>query len=246
MGKQKRLEKLLPNGKGLFVPIDHAVSEFPEKGLEDLSQLIPQLSTSNAIIAHKGVVSKFKEENNFIMHLSASTIHGGKKADNKVLIGSVIEAKKRGAIGVSAQINLGSEYESEMIERMGEISRQAFEQEMPLLGMIYPRGPNLKISENDITNGVSHAVRLAFELGCDIVKVPWTGNKDSFAKVCKSAPIPVLIAGGELKGDIDSLLNLIKDALDSGASGICMGRQIFASENINERCIRISNIIHDE
>ena len=68
MGKQKRLEKLLPNGKGLFVPIDHAVSEFPEKGLEDLSQLIPQLSTSNAIIEHKGVVSKFKEENNFIMH----------------------------------------------------------------------------------------------------------------------------------------------------------------------------------
>ena len=48
------------------------------------------------------------------------------KADNKVLTGSVIEAKKRGAIGVSAQVNLGSEFESEMIERMGEISKQAF------------------------------------------------------------------------------------------------------------------------
>ena len=54
---------------------------------------------------------------------------------------------------------------------------------MPLLGMIYPRGPNLKLDGNDITKGISHAVRLAFELGCDVVKVPWTGDKDSLAGV---------------------------------------------------------------
>ena len=169
MGKEERLGKILPKGKGLIIPIDHALSSFPEKGLGNLSKLIPLISSANSIIAHKGVVSRYNSENNFIMHLSASTIHGGKKADNKVLTGSVIEAKKRGAIGVSAQINLGSEFESEMIERMGEISRQAFEQDMPLLGMIYPRGPNLKLDENDMTKGISHAVRLAFELGCDTV-----------------------------------------------------------------------------
>lgn len=246
MGKSERLKKLLPNGKGLFVPIDHALSQFPEKGLENLSELIPQLSIADAIIAHKGVVSHYKQKNNFIMHVSASTIHGGKKADNKVLTGSVIEAKMRGAIGVSAQINLGSNYESEMIERMGEISRQAHEQEMPLLGMVYPRGVNLKIDDKDITKGVSHAVRLAFELGCDIVKVPWTGDKESFSEVCRSVPIPVLIAGGELKGDFDSLLTLIEDAINSGASGVCMGRQIFASEDVEERCLKISELIHKE
>ena len=244
MGKEERLGKILPKGKGLIIPIDHALSSFPEKGLGNLSKLIPLISSANSIIAHKGVVSRYNGENNFIMHLSASTLHGGKKADNKVLTGSVIEAKKRGAIGVSAQINLGSEFESEMIERMGEISRQAFEQDMPLLGMIYPRGPNLKLDENDMTKGISHAVRLAFELGCDIVKVPWTGNKESFAQVCKSAPIPVLIAGGEQKGDLESLLTLITDALDSGAKGVCMGRQIFASDNVQERCEKISQLIH--
>ena len=245
MGKEERLKKILPKGRGLIIPIDHAVSSFPEKGLENLSELIPLISSANSIIAHKGVVSRYNSENNFIMHLSASTIHGGKKADNKVLTGSVIEAKKRGAIGVSAQVNLGSEFESEMIERMGEISKQAFEQDMPLLGMIYPRGPNLKLDDNDITKGISHAVRLAFELGCDVVKVPWTGDKESFAQVCKSAPIPVLIAGGEQKGDLEDLLTLIKDALDSGAKGVCMGRQIFASDNIQERCEKISKLIHE-
>ena len=244
MGKDDLLGQLLPNGKAIFVPIDHAVSSFPEKGLENLSELIPSLSSANAIIAHKGVVSHYNSQNNFIMHLSASTIHGGTHTDNKVLVGSVSEAKKRGAIGVSVQINLGSEYEYEMIERMGKISRQALKENMPLLGMIYPRGPNLKIDENDVTKGVSHAVRLAFELGCDMVKVPWTGDKESFSLVCKSAPIPILIAGGEHDEDFNNLLKIIEDAMDSGASGVCMGRQIFAAENIDERCKKIAQIIH--
>tara|TARA_B100000287_G_scaffold135470_1_gene127464 strand:- start:566 stop:1306 length:741 start_codon:yes stop_codon:yes gene_type:complete len=246
MGKDELLEKLFPSGRALFIPIDHAATSFPEKGLEDLSKLIPKLSSANAIIAHKGVVSHYNSKHHFIMHLSASTIHGGSNSDNKVLTGSVIEAKKRGAIGVSAQINLGSESESEMIERMGEISKQAFEQNMPLLGMVYPRGPNLKIDENDSTKGVSHAVRLAFELGCDMVKVPWTGDKDSFSLVCNSAPIPVLIAGGEHKGSFDDLLKLIRDAIESGAKGVCMGRQIFAAENVHERCEKISQLIHEK
>ena len=77
MGKEERLEKILPKGRGLIIPIDHAVSSF-RKGLENLSELIPLIS-SESIIAHKGVVSRYNSENNFIMHLSASTIHGGKR-----------------------------------------------------------------------------------------------------------------------------------------------------------------------
>jgi DhnA family fructose-bisphosphate aldolase class Ia len=244
MGKEERMTQLLPNGKAMFVPIDHAVSSYPEKGLENLSELIPLLSSANAIIAHKGVVSHYKNQNNFIMHLSASTIHGGKHSDNKILIGSVSEAKRRGAIGVSVQINLGSDFESEMIQRMGKVSRQAIKQNMPLLGMVYPRGPNLKIDKDDITKGVSHAVRLAFELGCDIVKVPWTGDKESFSLVCNSAPIPVLVAGGKYGGAFEDLLKMVEEAMQSGASGVCIGRQVFAADNVNERCNKIAEIIH--
>ena len=244
MGKEERMTQLLPNGKAMFVPIDHAVSSYPEKGLENLSELIPLLSSANAIIAHKGVVSHYKNQNNFIMHLSASTIHGGKHSDNKILIGSVSEAKRRGAIGVSVQINLGSDFESEMIQRMGKVSRQAIKQNMPLLGMVYPRGPNLKIDKDDITKGVSHAVRLAFELGCDIVKVPWTGDKESFSLVCNSAPIPVLVAGGKYGGAFEDLLKMVEEAMQSGASGVCMGRQVFAADNVNERCNKIAEVIH--
>ena len=46
MGKEERLGKILPKGKGLIIPIDHALSSFPEKGLGNLSKLIPLISVS--------------------------------------------------------------------------------------------------------------------------------------------------------------------------------------------------------
>ena len=51
---------LLPNGKGVWIPIDHGVSDFPVKGLENLSELIPKIS-ADAIVAQKGVVSHYSE-----------------------------------------------------------------------------------------------------------------------------------------------------------------------------------------
>ena len=48
--------------------------------------------------------------------------------------------------------------------------------------MVYVRGDNVKIMEDDSTNGYAHAARIAFELGCDAAKTVWPGDKKSFAK----------------------------------------------------------------
>ena len=103
----------------------------------------------------------------------------------------------RGAIGISGQVNLGDSAEPEMILRMSNITSEALEAELPVLGMFYPRGPNLRHDPSDSTMGVAHAARLAWELGCNVVKVPWTGSEESFRTVTSSVPIPVLISGGE-------------------------------------------------
>ena len=62
-------------------------------------------------------------------------------------------------MGVSGQVNLGSIYESEMIKSLGELTSQAFPIGMPVLGMVYPRGPNLIASVDEITGGVAYAAR---------------------------------------------------------------------------------------
>ena len=116
-------------------------------------------------------------------HLSVSTRHAGSRSSDKILVGSVEESLSRGAKGVSVQVNMGSPDEPEMIERLGEITQEAHFLDCPVLGMIYPRGENLEIMEGDDTQGAAHAARLAFELGCDVVKTKWTGSVESFQKV---------------------------------------------------------------
>ena len=67
-----------------------------------------------------------------------------------------------------------------MIETLGKVTAKAFEQNVPVLGMMYPRGENLSVMDGDDTEAVAHAVRLGFELGCDVVKTKWTGSIESF------------------------------------------------------------------
>ena len=242
----QRLQRLLPKGKAIWIPIDHGVSSWPVLGLGDIGELISDLKSGgvDAIIAHKGIVSAHNEEVPMMMHISASTVHGGKHSADKVLVGSAEEALSRGAIGVSVQVNLGDEYEHKMLERLGKVSEDCHRLGLPLLGMIYPRGSGLQI-KGDATAGAAHAVRLAWELGCDAVKTSWPGDKDAFAEMVKAAPIPVLIAGGETEGDFKQVLRIVRDAISQGGAGVCMGRQVFGNNN-PRNCIRaLKMLIHD-
>jgi len=252
MGKADVMAKILPHGKGVWVPIDHGVTDFPCAGLEDIEATIKSLIAGevNVIVAHKGVIDKFSHlcdgtKTSMIAHLSASTRHGGKNYSNKVLVGDVNEAIMRGAIGVSCQVNIGSKKEPEMLERMGFVTSAAYSNDVPVLGMIYIRGENVNLMKGDSTKGYAHAARIAFELGCDAAKTVWTGDKESFSKICRSAPIPLLVAGGPSTGNSEEILTMVKLSMESGGAGVCMGRQIFAHQNVTAICQAIGMIVHD-
>ena len=98
----------------------------------------------------------------------------------------------------------------------------------------------------DVTKGYAHAVRLAFELGCDAAKTVWTGDKESFTEITNAVPIPILVAGGPSSGDSRAILTMIRDALDSGASGVCMGRQVFGHPQIESIAKAIVMLVHQD
>ncbi len=245
-----RLETILPNGKGVWVPMDHGVSNFPEHGLQDTDSAVDAAieGGADAIILHKGAITHQFERTGwkrFVCHASASTSHGGNRSQDKVLVANASESLDRGAIGISAQVNLGDEYEADMIERLGAITTDSNQNRIPVLGMMYPRGKNLSIDNSDITGGVAHAARLAWELGCNVVKVPWTGSQDSFRIVTSSVPIPVLISGGPRDSTLSELLEVVEKAINSGGSGVCIGRQVFGSEDPASMIRALRAIVHD-
>ena len=158
-----------------------------------------------------------------------------------MLTGSVKEALRLGADGVSLHINIGGKEEPEMIEQLGKISGQCHEWNVPLLAMMYPRGENVKNPYDPEV--VAHTARIGVECGADIVKTVYTGDIDSFKNVVSSIPVPVVIAGGpKAKTDMD-VLQMTKDVMDAGAKGITYGRNIFAHKTPDKMVEALAGII---
>ncbi len=248
-GKAIRMERIMNRDtrKMLIVPMDHGVSIGPVKGLVHMGETVDKvaLGGANAVIGHMGLAlyghRGSGKDIGLILHLSASTMYAP-DPNKKVIVNSVQNALQMGADGVSMHVNIGAENESEMLEDLGRVAVECMEWGMPLIAMMYPRGDKVK-DEHDV-EAVKLVARVAAELGADIVKVPWTGSKESFEQVVEGCPVPVIIAGGSKGSDKDAL-HMIKDAIDAGAAGVAMGRNSFGHDDPEKFIKAASLVMHD-
>jgi fructose-bisphosphate aldolase/2-amino-3,7-dideoxy-D-threo-hept-6-ulosonate synthase len=247
IGKEIRLERIIDRNtkRCVIIPMDHGFTLGQIDGLTDMAQIISEVSEggANAIVLHKGMVKtghrKHGKDIGLIVHLSASTSMNPDPND-KVLVCTVEEAIALGADAVSIHINLGAPNESRMLEAAGVISKECIRWGMPLLIMIYPRGKDIS-STSPIS--VGHCVRVAEELGADLIKTNYTGDVESFRRITQACSVPVLIAGGEKGGDLETL-NTIRDAISAGAAGVAMGRNAFQRQDPKRFVHSICNVVH--
>jgi class I fructose-bisphosphate aldolase/fructose-bisphosphate aldolase/2-amino-3,7-dideoxy-D-threo-hept-6-ulosonate synthase len=186
---------------------------------------------ANAVIGHIGLPRyghrRHGKDIGLILHLSASSMLSP-KPNKKVLVNTVENALRMGADGVSIHINIGDENESDMLRDFGKVAVECGYWGMPLIAMMYPRGE--KIEDEKDVDVVKIAARIGAELGADFVKTNYTGDPDSFAKVVEGCPAPVLIAGGS-KLSTEEMFKAIEGAMQAGARGLSIGRNVFQHEN---------------
>lgn len=169
IGKQIRMERIMnrETGRTLIVPMDHGVTLGPITGLEDLEETVDAVARggANAVLLHKGMVRAghrgYGRDVGLIIHLSAST-ELGPDPNNKVLVSRVEEAIRLGADAVSVHVNVGAEDEPQMLKKLGEIAARCSDWGMPLVAMMYPRGP--KVEDEFDVEYVKHAARVGAEL----------------------------------------------------------------------------------
>ena len=249
IGKKIRLERIIDrnSGRTVIIPMDHGVTVGPIEGLADMRTTVSKVVAggANAILMHKGIVCSGHrgtgKDVGLIIHLSAGTSMSP-DPNAKELICSVEEAIKLGADAVSVHINLGAETDREMLQQLGYVSERCFEWQMPLVAMMYTRGPKIK-NEFDAAN-VRHAARVGAELGADIVKVVYTGSMDSFAEVVAGCPVPVVIAGGEKMAGDEDIFKMVDEALKAGAAGVSIGRNAFQHEKPEKMIEALSKMVH--
>lgn len=245
-GLRMRLSRIMRNGKMLCIPMDHGISNGPIPGLEDPSIIIRECAPAGltSVIINKGILKSLDAVPSLgvLVHFSSSTSRS-LSPNRKVLTGSVEEAVRMGADGVSLHINIGGREEPEMLQDLGMVAERCQNWGMPLLAMMYPRGEN--VSNPHDPEIVSHAARIGAECGADIIKTVYTGDVDSFARIVRSTPVPVVVAGGPKTGSDAELLRMTEDVMAAGAAGVTYGRNIFAHRNPPAMSRALARIIFD-
>jgi 2-amino-4,5-dihydroxy-6-oxo-7-(phosphonooxy)heptanoate synthase len=246
MGKLLRLTRLSGHGDGryLIVPLDHSVSDGPIASADHFQDLIQDVVAGGAdgIVVHKGraraIDPELLADCSLIVHLSASTPHGP-DADAKVLVGDVEEALRLGADAVSVHVNIGSDTEAAQLADLGSVAAACDRWGMPLLAMVYPRGPRVSDPADPVL--LSHVVNIAADLGVDIVKTVFASPAERMAEVIDSSPLPIIVAGGAHAG---GLADFAASALSAGCSGLAVGRRVFGSPAPRSTVFELAGIIH--
>ena len=251
LGKAIRMERIMDrnDGRTLVVPLDHGVTVGPIYGIVDLRETVDQVAEggANAVLMHKGIPRCSHraggKDIGLIIHLSASTSLSP-HPNAKTMVGSVTDAIKLGADAVSIHVNLGDETEPQMLSDLGALCSEANEWGMPVLAMMYARGPKIK-NECD-PQIVAQCARVGVELGADIVKVNYTGDPESFTRVVEGCCVPVVIAGGPKLESERDLVQMVHDSIQAGGSGLSVGRNIFQHPNPAKIVAALNKVVHED
>ncbi len=245
-GKIRRLKQIMrPDNRTVIVPMDHGVTVGPIPGITNMQQITDQLIKGNidAILVHKGIAKRIDVDGAGLIVMLSGMSNLSPNINGKVQVCSVQEALRIGADAVSVHVNVGSQDEDKMLQNLGKVAEECETFGLPLLAMMYPRGPKIQ-NEHDPTV-VAHAARIGAELGADIIKTNYTGNIESFKAVIESCPAPVVIAGGPKCKTPEEILQTTFDALKAGAAGLSIGRNVFQCDSPTQIAKALSAIVHE-
>ncbi len=231
-----RMNRFMRNGKSIILAYDqgleHGPTDFDSRNVDPAFVIdIANKGGFDAFAVQKGLAEKYHEqiEVPLLVKLNGKTkIYEKEPVANQNC--SVERAIKLGASAVGYTIYIGSAHEAEMMKEFGSIEEEAHDAGLAVVLWIYPRGEFVK---NDTTREmVAYAARTALELGADAAKVKYTGDRESFAWVVKSAgAIPVYMAGGpKTKSELE-FLGHVSAVMEAGASGIAVGRNVWQSND---------------
>jgi fructose-bisphosphate aldolase / 2-amino-3,7-dideoxy-D-threo-hept-6-ulosonate synthase len=179
----------------------------------------------------------------FVAKVSATAFEASRR---ETPIWSVEAATIAGADGIGIMMQLTPENEESVISLVAD-----YGQECERLGMPYVVEAELPGAyqtndwmPDDPVRYLRRSCRLAEELGADIIKTNWPGSADGFASVISAVTRPVIVAGGPRIQD-SQLLEIIDQAMQAGAIGASVGRNIFQAPDPVQATANIAAVVHE-
>jgi DhnA family fructose-bisphosphate aldolase class Ia len=242
-GKHVRLRRLFDPVRGscVIVALDHGMTS--PRFLSGLAAMRARIGEAvaggaNALMLGPGSAAHYWEafagRSALALMLTASA--AGRPGGPRVTrIGSLEQAVRLGADAVVVYVALAGEDEGEMISYLSEVGEACERTGMPLIAEAefpnaYAAHEAGQASASELgAEYLRRNARLCAELGADVVKVNWSGDAASFASIVEACDRPVVLAGGPVLPDEETLARMVA-ARDAGAIGCSVGRNVFEHE----------------
>ncbi|MFC2075910.1 class I fructose-bisphosphate aldolase [candidate division KSB1 bacterium] len=246
-GVTNRLARILnpDDGRGLIIAVDHGMALGPMTGLEEPARVFELLDPyTDAWMMTKGVfthVYQPRGDKGIILRASGGATIAGPDITREGITASVEELVYLSADAVACSAFIGSDNEHETLGNMARVAESCRRWGVPLVGVM---GVGKDKEKAQDPRFIALGARVAAEHGADIVKTYYTA--EDFDKVTGGCPVPVGIAGGPKCETDGETLAMIRGALDGGAVGVVMGRNIWQSPRPVPLIKAARAMIHDD
>jgi putative autoinducer-2 (AI-2) aldolase len=240
-GMKNRLARIFcgKTGKTVMLAFDHGYFQGPTTGLErpDIT-ILPLTPFSDALMLTRGVLRTIiPPSTNKATVLRAS---GGpsilKELSNEHIAMDIDDAVRVNACAVATQVFIGGEFETQSVINLTKLVDMGNKVGMPVLGVTAVGKDMVRDAKY-----IRLATRICAELGAAFVKTYFVPEFDT---VTSSCPVPIVIAGGKKIPELDAL-KMAYDAINQGAAGVDMGRNIFQSQNPVAMIKAVRMVVHD-
>jgi len=236
------------DGKTLIVAMDHPGVFGMMAGLEKPGEVIRRVRAggADAILTTYGIVTRFAREigdMGVILRVDGGNSALAKERGPTQLVYDVYDALRIGADAVGSMGMPGSKYESETLPYLAELIAQCAEWNVPVMAEMLPAGFE-NPAEMWTPENIGHACRIGAEMGVDFIKTTYSGDVESFRTIVGQVYVPIVVLGGSKSKDPRDLLSGIYDAMQAGASGVAVGRNIWRYSEPDKMTAAIAAIIH--
>jgi putative autoinducer-2 (AI-2) aldolase len=241
-GMQSRLARIFrpQTWRTVMLAIDHGYFQGPTTGLErvDLS-IVPLLPHADALMTTRGMVrSTIPPATSTPIVLRAS---GGPSvlrelSDERVAV-AIEDAARINAAAVAVQVFVGGEGETQSVRNMTRLVDQGQRYGIPVLAVT--------AVGKELTRDARYlrlATRICAELGAHFVKTYYCEH--DFDTVAAACPVPLVMAGGKKLPELDAL-TMAHNAIEQGAAGVDMGRNIFQSSTPEAMIRAVGAVVHE-
>ena len=241
-GMKNRLSRIFnpQSGRTVMLAIDHGYFQGPTTGLERIDlTIVPIMPYADALMMTRGILRTTVPPSltkPIVMRCS-----GGpsilKELSNEELAVDIEDAIRMNVAAITLQVFIGGEYETRSVHNMTRLVDMGLRYGIPTMAVT--------AVGKDMVRDAKYfrlACRICAELGANIVKTYYV--PEDFATITASCPVPIVMAGGKKMAELDAL-TMAYNAVQQGASGVDMGRNIFQSDAPKSMIQAVSKLVHE-